>query len=197
MGDNSLPQNLRWGTAHASVSPIFGEVVLWDARESTKKYDINVFWNIEVFRQEKGHRGPIWYIYSTCDSRDQGRPSPSEAIMHFLSVSDFPPIFDKFSDSVENFKNFTFSQKNVSIFIRFFSHQPQISNFPLFSVFQYISPLFRENYYSPTLKNVPPVLEKFTCFLHTLCVFRFPLLWPWCIYASPNARTGRFWYRDW
>jgi len=20
-----------------------------------------------------------------------------------------------------------------------------------------------------------------------------PLLWPWCIYASPNARTGRPW----
>src|SRR6218665_3506109 len=50
--------------------------------------------------------------------------------------------------------------------------------FPLFSLFQYISPLFRENYYSPTFKNTPSVLEKFNCFLHTLglCVFRFPLL---------------------
>jgi len=47
--------------------------------------------------------------------------------------------------------------------------------FPLFSLFQYISPLFRENYYfPPTLENLPPVLEKFTCFLHTLWVFRFP-----------------------
>jgi len=33
---NGPPQNLRWETAHASVPPIFGEVVLWDALESTK-----------------------------------------------------------------------------------------------------------------------------------------------------------------
>jgi len=26
---------------------------------------------------------------------------------------------------------------------------------------------------------------------NTLCVFRFPLVWPWCIYASYNALTGR------
>src|SRR6218665_394131 len=39
----------------------------------------------------------------------------------------------------------------------------------------YIFPLFRENYYfPPTLTNFPPVLHKFTCFLHTLRVFRFP-----------------------
>jgi len=35
MGGRS-PQNLRRGTAHASVPPIFGEVVLWDAWESMK-----------------------------------------------------------------------------------------------------------------------------------------------------------------
>jgi len=29
----------------------------------------------------------------------------------------------------------------------FFSHRPQISNFPLFFLFQYISPLFHKNYY--------------------------------------------------
>jgi len=28
-------------------------------------------------------------------------------------------------------------------------------------------------------------------FLHTLPGFRFPLVYPWCIYASHNARTGR------
>ena len=42
----------------------------------------------------------------------QGRPSPSETMMHFPSVSDFPPIFEKFSDSEENF---TFSRK-ISLF---------------------------------------------------------------------------------
>jgi len=28
-------------------------------------------------------------------------------------------------------------------------------------------------------------------FLHILRVFSIPLVWPWCIYASHNARTGR------
>ena len=32
-------------------------------------------------------------------------------------------------------------------------------------------------------------------FLQTFCDFRFPLLWPWCINASHNARTGRPWIR--
>jgi len=32
-------------------------------------------------------------------------------------------------------------------------------------------------------------------FLHTLRVFRFPPLLPWCIYASHNARTGCPWYK--
>src|SRR6218665_2212822 len=36
---------------------------------------------------------------------------PSEAMMHFPPVSDFPPIFEKCSDSVENFQNVTFSRK--------------------------------------------------------------------------------------
>src|SRR6218665_3205651 len=52
-------------------------------------------------------------------------------------------------------------------------HKFRIS--PLFSLFQYISPLFRENYYSHYFgKFSPPVLYKFTCFLHALRVFCFP-----------------------
>ena len=36
-GRDGFPQKFEvGGTAHASVLPIFGEVVLWDARESTK-----------------------------------------------------------------------------------------------------------------------------------------------------------------
>ena len=42
----------------------------------------------------------------------QGRPSPPpETMMHFTPVSDFPPIFEKFSDSEENFHNFAFSRQ--------------------------------------------------------------------------------------
>jgi len=31
------PQKMRWGTAHASVPQIFGEVVLLEASESSKR----------------------------------------------------------------------------------------------------------------------------------------------------------------
>ena len=48
---------------------------------------------------------------------------------------------------------------------------------PLFSLFQYISPLFRKNYSFPLLLQIsPPVLGKFICFLHTLHVFFPPTL---------------------
>ena len=118
------------------------------------------------------------------------------------SVSDFPPVFKKFLDSEKNFKIFTFSWK-ISWFSstkisddRFFSHRPQILNFPLLSLFQYISTLFRENYSSPYFdKFPPPVLHKFTCFLHTLPVFRFPptftmmhLCITQCTYWTPLIR---------
>ena len=33
----TVPQNLRWGTAHALVPPIFREAVLSDARESMNR----------------------------------------------------------------------------------------------------------------------------------------------------------------
>src|SRR6218665_2066294 len=68
----------------------------------------------------------------------------SEAMMLSLCFR-FPSVSEKF-----------FGLRRKS----FFSHRPQILNFPLFSLFQYISPYF----------------VKFTCLLHTLCVFRFPLL---------------------
>src|SRR6218665_2691086 len=82
----------------------------------------------------------------------------------------------------------------------FFSHRPQISNFPLFSLFQYIPLCFEKIIISPpTLTNFPPVLDKFTCFLHTLPVFRFPptltmmhLCITQCTYWTPlRQRTRR------
>ena len=102
------------------------------------------------------------------------------------------PIFPKKCSDSENFSQFYLSSKNFSIFIRqnfwlpFFSHRPQISNFhsyfPCFSTFP---PCFAKIIISPLLLQLPrSVFEKFPCFLHTLCVFRPPLLRPWCIYAS-------------
>src|SRR6218665_3883375 len=66
----------------------------------------------------------------------------------------------------ENFLDFTFSCK-----IYRFSFA-KISDDLLFCLFQYISPLFRENFYfpptfqnfPPTFQNVPSGLQKFTCF---------------------------------
>jgi len=114
-----------------------------------------------------------------------GRPSPSEAMMHFPHVSDFLPISKKFLNSMENFHNvhnFTFFPNNFSIF-----HLPkflmtvlfnwlQILNFPspLFSLFQYISPLFRKSYnFTPYFCIFPSWFRKIYVFLHTLC-FSFP-----------------------
>jgi len=61
LGDASL--NLRWGTAYASIPPIFREIVLEETWESTNwlKNGVKkkIFSEIEVFRQEKGH---ICYI---------------------------------------------------------------------------------------------------------------------------------------
>ena len=63
--------------------------------------------------------------------RIQGRPSRLRQWCIFPSVSDFPTVSDKFSDSVENFPKFTFS-RNIFRFsfakflMTFFSHQPQI-----------------------------------------------------------------------
>ena len=104
-------------------------------------------------------------------------------MIHFPLFQISPPIFDKFSDSVENFQNVTFSRKNfqfssAKIYYDLFlviDHTFRISPH-IFSLFEYMHfPMFRENYYFPLLSKIfPPVFEKFTCFLHTLCVFRFP-----------------------
>src|SRR6218665_2468403 len=72
---------------------------------------------------------------------------PPEAMMHFPPVSDFPSVSGKISDSEENFHNDTFTHKNFDFhppkfLMTFFSHRLQIFNFPLFWLFQYISPYF-------------------------------------------------------
>src|SRR6218665_85625 len=91
---------------------------------------------------------------------------PPETMMHFPPCFRFPPISEKFSDFLKNFYNLTFSRKISSLSYAkisdalFFSHRPQISNFPaiFFAVSVHISPLFRENYSFPhTFTNFPPL----------------------------------------
>jgi len=113
-------------------------------------------------------------------------------MMHFPPVSDSP----YFSDS-RKFSKFYLFLKNFLILIRqnfwwpFFSHRPPIYNFPpIFPVLVHFPPFSRRFVFPPVFTN-SPWFRKIHLFLHTLRVFRFHLLLPWCIYASPNARTGR------
>ena len=70
------------------------------------------------------------------------------------------------------------------------NHKFRIS--PCFPCFGYISLCFAKIIFSPLLsKMYPPIFEKFTCFLHTFCVFRFPLYFHHD--AFMHARTGRPW----
>jgi len=109
-------------------------------------------------------------------------------------VSDFLPISEKFSDSIENFPNVTFSRK----FFRFSSAKISDDLFlvihhkfpPYFHYFNTFPPISTKLFFPPTFRDFPAVFGKFTCFCIVLC-FLFPLLLPWCIYASHNARTGR------
>ena len=129
----------------------------------------------------------------------------------FPPISDFPP-FQK------NFRTFwiflqfylfpTFIGQNF--WWPFFSHRPQISNFPLFSLFQYISPCFAKIILSPLLLQISTLFfANFTCFLHTLRVFSPPALTMMhlcitqCTYWTPlsspvtTSRTPRAWRTLW
>jgi len=63
------PPNLRWGTAHASVPPIFGKVVLLEACESTNRKENGIkeemfFYEIDVFLKKR----VIYVIYETAET---------------------------------------------------------------------------------------------------------------------------------
>ena len=121
----------------------------------------------------------------------------------FPPVSDFPLFQKKFRTFWEIFTILPFPEKFLNfhppkfLMTFFFSHRPQISNFPpYFRCFSTFPPCFAKTILFPLrLQIFPPVLGKFTCF-YILYVYFPPLLWPWCIYASPNARTGRPWKRE-
>ena len=94
----------------------------------------------------------------------------------FSPLFQISPLFSKkFQTLRKIFTIFPFPT-NFLIFIRqnfwwlFFSHRPQILNFPYFSCFSTFPPLFRENYYSPYFTKFPPCFRQihllftyFTC----------------------------------
>jgi len=125
----------------------------------------------------------------------QGRPSSPKAMMHSPCFR-FPPISEKILDSVENFHNLTFTEQNFrfypqKVLTTFFSHWPQISNFrPVFRCFSTFSPnseIFPSFYFS---KLSPWFRKIYVFYLRALCVFRFPLLRPWCMHHTMHVRDA-------
>ena len=89
-----------------------------------------------------------WWAKCLFSFSQTGASIPPETMMHFPPVSDSPLFSKKFRTLRKIFKT-----------LPFFLVDAQISNFPLFSLFQYISPLFRENYYFPPyFDKCPPPL---------------------------------------
>jgi len=128
----------------------------------------------------------------------------------------FPPLFQispyfreifglwgKFSKLYLFLKNFLiFIRRNFWWPFLVIDHKFWIS--PLFSLFQYISPLFRGNYYFPhTLTNFPPFKQIHLLFTYFTCI-SFPptftmmhLCITQCTYWTPlHACTPIYIYRD-
>ena len=123
-------------------------------------------------------------------ARSNNNPFPPEAIMHF-HLFQISPYFRK------KFTILPFPKK-ISIFIAKISDYLFLvidyTNFeflPYFCCCSTFPPISGKLLFPPTFANFNPDFVKFTSFLHTVCVFRFPLVWSWCIYASHNARNGR------
>src|SRR6218665_2922170 len=83
---------------------------------------------------------------------------PPEAMTHSPCFR-FPPCFRKSFWLREKFKMLPFPNKNFDFLMTFF--KSSTTNFecpPYFRYFVYI-PLFRENYYSPILFEIPPLFS--------------------------------------
>src|SRR6218665_2059175 len=83
-------------------------------------------------------------------------------------VSDFPPI------SEQNVHHFFFPQ--FFLFPIFFSHSPQISNFPLFPCFNLFPPISRNFSFPLLLQIFPPNFGTFTCISFPLLLMSYVLL---------------------
>src|SRR6218665_1264366 len=108
-----------------------------------------------------------------------GASIPPEAMMHSPPFQ-IPPYFQKIFRLCGKFPDKIFDfhpTKFVMTFFFFLSHQPQISNFPLFFLFCYISPLFCESYYFPLLSKFLPCFRKIhLVFTYFMCISFPPLL---------------------
>ena len=135
-----------------------------------------------VFLQEGKHSSkyPLRFIVGHGGSMAGASINP-EAMMHFppLQIS---PHFRKIFRLCGKFSKFSSAKISYDLF---FSHRPRISvHFPPLSQKLLFPP--------PSFYKFPPLFSQNSPAFYILSVyFVSPLLWPWCIYASPNARTGR------
>jgi len=103
--------------------------------------------------------------------------------MHFPPVSDFPLFSKNFQTPWKIFKILPFPEKmsrflyakiSDDLFLLIY-HKFRIS--PLYSLFQYIFSLFRENYYFPLLFKISPCFRKIhLLFTYFLCISFPPTL---------------------
>ena len=151
-------------------------------RTNIVKIKIKEFWSVisntrNCLNNERARTIEKFYA-----SRARG-VHPPETMMHF-PLFQIPPIFEKISDfrTLRNiFTILTFPDKfldfHPSKFLMTFFFWSSTTNFefsPYFPCFNTFPPCFAKIIIPPTLINFPPVLDKFTCFLHTSRVFRFP-----------------------
>src|SRR6218665_469100 len=131
-------------------------------------------------------------------------------MMHFPPLFQISPLFPKKFRTFRNFftilpfpeKFLDFHPPKFLMTFFFLVIDHKFRNSPLFSLFQYISPLVsRKLFFPPLLLQLsPPVLGKFTCFLHTLRVFPPPTLTMMhlcitqCTYWTPLTALIVNWY---
>src|SRR6218665_2718785 len=95
-------------------------------------------------------------------------------MIHFPLFQIFPSVSEKFFRLHGKFSNFTYSRKILrfssakisdDLLFSFLVINYKFGISPLFSLFHYISPLFRKKIlFPPAFKNFPPAFVKLTCF---------------------------------
>ena len=128
----------------------------------------------------------LWRMYVFCilQKCHQGHPFlwGNDAFRGwFPPVSDFPPYFGKKCQipwkisPILPFHTKIFNFHPPKVLMTFFSHRLQILNYPpIFAVSVHFLPYFAKFIIFPLLLQVSSDFVKLTCFLHTLCVYRFP-----------------------
>ena len=152
------------GESHVRETSLSPQLVLYKIRSAIARLHRPFRCQVRIRGVKlRRHIGPIYtHARTLSPSRIHGAKimgvHPSEAMMHFSPVSDFPSVSEKISTLWKMFKISPFPHK-FWIFIRqnfwwpSFSHRLQIWNFlPMFAIsIHFPTLLFHENYCFPLL----------------------------------------------